>query len=577
LKTIAQKLFKFCIRHVCGLALAICLFLSWQYQSKEYNFSRVIKGDGIGYYSYLPAVFIYNDYQYAFLEPIDKKYDGINLGTGFLNKSGNGVANKYFIGLSILWLPFFLIAHFLALIFGFDPDGFSTVYHVSILIAANFYTWLGLRFTRKIILELGASEIASAGILLLTVFGANLCFYTTNFSSYTHAYSFMAIAGFLHYSNRFFKNKSPNHLYFSALFFAMIILLRPTNAVIGLMALFWAGSFKSFFETLWQEKKSLLIASGVFVLTLLPQFILYYLQTGHLIVWSYGNETFNFTNPQIFKVLFSYEKGLFVYAPLTLFSLAGLIYLYKKNKFQFAVFSLLLILTTYIISSWWCWTYGTCLGQRAFVDFYAVLSMLVTYLYLGFKKGWHKKLFYVVSAVCVLFSGLITYQYQHDIIDGNGMNKSQFWFTFLKTGDDYRSIYCAYELFNDKDPVNIIWIRASNNKYLSSDRDARSSLRAAAEKPQLWETFNMIPQEKNKIAIKADDGNYISVRLDDANMLSHVAKEAQAWEKFDLVEVENGYSVLKACNNKYVTLKDGNLIAGEDNIQKAERLLILRK
>ncbi|MCB7372887.1 hypothetical protein LI003_23625, partial [Bacteroides caccae] len=70
------------------------------------------------------------------------------------------------------------------------------------------------------------------------------------------------------------------------------------------------------------EKKAA-IASGLLI-ALIPaifQLIIYRWGTGEFIVYSYTKEGFNFLHPEIIKVLFSYEKGLFVYTPICFFSL----------------------------------------------------------------------------------------------------------------------------------------------------------------------------------------------------------------------------------------------------------------
>lgn len=100
------------------------LFFTIYMNFNSNNCENVIRADGLGYYSYLPAIFIYNDYQFSFIDDIKKTHPQINFGNGFLNKTDEGNVNKYYIGLSILLLPFFLLAHFIASIFNLSPDGY---------------------------------------------------------------------------------------------------------------------------------------------------------------------------------------------------------------------------------------------------------------------------------------------------------------------------------------------------------------------------------------------------------------------------------------------------------------------
>ena len=149
--------FDFLIKYICEIILLLCIFFSFHQQSIDNNCEKVVLADGLGYYSYLPAIFIYNDYEFAFTKSVSGKYEKMNFGDGFLKETDSGKVNKYYLGLSILLLPFFLIAHFLAIILGLPADGYSQIYQISVLLAANFYVWLGCKYLRKLILSYSVS------------------------------------------------------------------------------------------------------------------------------------------------------------------------------------------------------------------------------------------------------------------------------------------------------------------------------------------------------------------------------------------------------------------------------------
>src|SRR5690606_37835919 len=93
-------------------------------------YERPIAGDAQAYYAYLPALFIYQDFSYDFVEEVNEKYYPSELQKTFLKDVGTGVVNKTFPGVSILYLPFFIIAHGIALIFGLPGDCYSNTYQV---------------------------------------------------------------------------------------------------------------------------------------------------------------------------------------------------------------------------------------------------------------------------------------------------------------------------------------------------------------------------------------------------------------------------------------------------------------
>jgi hypothetical protein len=79
------------------------------------DYHKFIAGDGFGYYSYLPAKFIFNDPNYDF-KWFNKAHDANYVYSAFPNPEqnllveyGNKKINKYYQGLSFIWMPFFCI------------------------------------------------------------------------------------------------------------------------------------------------------------------------------------------------------------------------------------------------------------------------------------------------------------------------------------------------------------------------------------------------------------------------------------------------------------------------------------
>lgn len=111
--------------------------------------------DALGYYFYLPSVFIYHDVKHLKWFPeIDKKYSvsgGQVYQAHIYKKSGNYVF-KYFGGVAILELPFFAIGHVVAKIAGYKQDGFTAPYQYAIALGALIYCMLAIFLLRKVLL-----------------------------------------------------------------------------------------------------------------------------------------------------------------------------------------------------------------------------------------------------------------------------------------------------------------------------------------------------------------------------------------------------------------------------------------
>ncbi len=202
---------------------------------------------------------------------------------------------------------------------------------------------------------------------------------------------------------------------FSALTLGLIISVRPTNALIVLLVPLIVESperllalLRKIFST-WRTSILLVSAFLVFPFMVL---LLYKLQSGHWLVYSYGEEGFNFTEPHFFQILFSFNKGWLIYTPLALVSLLGLIPLYQKSKFGFYWTITFIGLFTYVASSWWVWHYTSNFGQRVFVDIYGLVAILLGFL---FQSLVSLKLLKKITLTIVFLLGILNclQYYQH--------------------------------------------------------------------------------------------------------------------------------------------------------------------
>ena len=127
---------------------------------------RVIEWDAISYYAYLPAAFIYHDLSLSFADG----YDGPHK---LLVWPEKGPLDKYVIkttmGLSILWLPFFLVGHAGALISGADAGGYSELYKFFLLVSALLFLLTGLVYLRKILLTHATDKLTAMVLSLIHI------------------------------------------------------------------------------------------------------------------------------------------------------------------------------------------------------------------------------------------------------------------------------------------------------------------------------------------------------------------------------------------------------------------------
>ena len=422
-------------KYTPDIILFICIAAFLGFKSPGNPTDRIISGDGKGYYAYLPAIFIYKDLQFKFIDQVEYQYYTGNPTPekDFRIDHGGKVADKFFPGLAILWLPFFLFGHLMAWLQIVPMDGYSPPYQYSIALSALLFLWLGARWLRKLLLLSGANERTAAFITVAVTLGTNLLYYTVKAPSMTHVYSFALVTGFAYNIYKLFHDYQPKRFVKSLLLLTLIILVRPSNGLVVLLVPFLAGSRAVFINIHRQvaTEKYAMIRGFIQALVLLCiPFVLWYVQTGKLVIYTYGQEKFSLLHPHMLKILFSFNRGWFVYTPVALVSIAGFIPLYKKTRFSFYLLACFLALFVYIASCWWDWSYNSQCGQRVFIDIYIVTALMLLALYQYFEKALLKRL---LSAGLILLISLNLMQfYQHS---------NQVFPSYTITGTIYRDCF----------------------------------------------------------------------------------------------------------------------------------------
>jgi hypothetical protein len=109
-------------------------------------------------------------------------------------------------------------------------------------------------------------------------------------------------------------------------------------------------------------------AGGMYTLARVFQFLAERKPTLDAGVYAYAKEGFDFLRPRIMQVLFSVEKGTFVWVPLTLVAVFGLFAGRKKLGLYFPALLCFGVANIWVIASWHDWGYGGSLGTRPFVE-----------------------------------------------------------------------------------------------------------------------------------------------------------------------------------------------------------------
>lgn len=392
----------------------------------------VVKHDIVGYYSYLPAAFIYNDLSFDFLdEDPDYFYDKMYR---FETPDG-GKYQKVSMGLSFLYLPFFLAGHVTAYITGAELSGYSPPYMFFLLLSSSVYLLLAMIMLRRMLQSYHKDWIVA--VTLLTVIpGTHVIHYSTFEAAMPHVFNFFLFTVFIWLTVKWFRNKSLKYALMLGLTFGMISLIRPSNVIIALFFILYdvksLADLKERPKLFINQWKHILLILISIILVWLPQLIFWKFNTGQWLFYSYEGERFFFANPQIINGLFSFRKGWLIYTPVMTLALVGAFFLYKTIREFFLPILVFTLLNIYILFSWWAWWYGGSFGMRAMIDSYPFMVLsLAAFISIVSVQG--KLLKLAIIGLCCLFTlhGIFqTIQYRNGSLHYDSMTRTSYFESF---------------------------------------------------------------------------------------------------------------------------------------------------
>ncbi len=541
------------------------------------NVKKTIKADGVGYYDYLPSLFIHHDLIRKDI-PVQKDtilYDRITSLQVYVNYDEFKV-NKYPCGTAVLQLPFFACAYLKTDLEGNKSDGYQVPFQITIFHAAIFYLFLSIFFLKKILILFDIKKYTIILCQLLLVLATAVTNYANFDAGFNHVYSLFAITTFIYFTRSYFKNSNLNHFLLACLFLGLILILRQINILIILFIPFLAGSseyFKDRLIHLLNNPEKLII--GIFIIfgVFSIQCLLWYLQTGKFLIYTYQGESFNFSEPQIFNVLFSYRKGLFVYTPVLFISLFSLIWLaYQRKYYLVLTWISFFIIITYILSSWHSWYYGGSYGLRAYIDYYPVFFIPFALMMNGIAKGM-KLVITFLSLLTIPLNIIQTYQYKWYILHMSDMDKEKYWKVFLKTADRYKGMvwkkYYNYDYYNTVKEIFIGDINISKNTenviYSGNSIDITGFEKVSIIQVLIDNEYNNKNDAKIILRINESSGNY-DYYWYDLYLIHFSEKQLNEWQT-GLYNFE--FTPITDPGEKSITLKikSGNQINNLKNVR----------
>lgn len=380
-------------------------------------------GDAAGYYAYLPAIIIDGDLSFSLHKQRENEH---GIYANYRRESNNNTVNKYPVGTAILQAPAYILSHVLGL------GEYSRGQQILHLLGALFFLLLGLYHLRKLCNSLGLN----GDLAIVMSLSGNLIYYTIAEPFMSHVYGFSLVCILLSLLHDTVNKKELKRIPWLFLIIGFLIILRPTNVLLVAFLPFILKLYKSDFKTLLTFLSKRLHWLPLLFLPISFQIIIWYMGTGQFFVWSYPGEGFNWLSPHLTEVWISFKKGLFIYTPILLFSLAAFYRFRLFRQSQTIYWFTGLLIVSYVISCWWSWYYGDSFGHRAFIEFYPVLIIPALILFSKSKKN---VVIWASVSIVFLFGLLQNWQYDAGIIHPNSMSLKKYKAVLFKTGSHYKA------------------------------------------------------------------------------------------------------------------------------------------
>ena len=285
------------------------------------TFRPVIEGDGVGYYSYLHAIFVSHNlsFESEYAAAI-ASHTPVLLQSVTARSAAGHLTDFFPIGPAILSSPTYLIA------LAFDPSGepqYGAPFLQAFTFASLFYGLAGLGICYLLASAVVNRRSAALGVLV-AAFATPYVFYLLSDPSYSHTFSVFCVSAFL-----YVWWKGPPATYRGWLVLGVLGgLMAMTRFQDGLLVAVLLVDVKKL------RRPAVMLIPGLFI-GFAPQLVVDYAQFGTVLPQRPPGEALDPLAGQYLSVLFSSSQGLLTWTPAALFAALG-IFLLKDRRLKVA-------------------------------------------------------------------------------------------------------------------------------------------------------------------------------------------------------------------------------------------------
>jgi hypothetical protein len=489
-----------------------CLLIGARFYYPKYKMPQAeatIGWDVSGYYTYLPAIFIYKDLRHltyfdsihAQYKPTPEIYECYNL------PNENYRVAKYSMGQSFFMLPFFALAHYIVVpLMPAPADGYSYPYQFCIAWGMLLYALIALWVLRKILLHFFTDEVVAITLFII-VACSNYLNYAGIETGMTHTTVFLLYTLIIYNTIKFYKNPTAYRSALIGLLVGWAMLTRPTEIISILIPLLWGvynvETLKQRFLFIIKNWNWVLILGICCGLVFSIQLFYWKWLSGNWFIYSYQDQGFDWLHPHHIGGLFSYRSGWLTYNPIMWLVLPGWYFLFQYKRENFAALFVWGTLYIYITYAWCIWWYG----HRAMVQSYAGYSFAIAAMVLFLLKTKARKIFlFCAIAFTMLYNFWQIQQYHYGSLGMDGVNKAYFWNVFFKQNVPAETSYLLDTDRNIYKPSKEATIIYTNNfEQDSSAKLFNNSKQLFSNKIQIFSKAIIIPTQnlKTQLGISA--------------------------------------------------------------------------
>jgi hypothetical protein len=334
------------------------------------------------------------------------------------NEHTGQVGSPHPLGTPLLYLPFFGIAHLLALITGEAQnaginEGISLTYFWIVTYSSVCFGFLGFVFTYLFLrrrLHYLIALVSSLSILLATP----LLFYMVFHPSYSHPMDFFAASLFLWFWDKTNGDMTKRRWALLGALLGISAIMREPLALLGVIPFFEALTYlftgRTESTVLRRLAKLLMlgsVASLVFCLVFSVQVMAWLYWFGKIFAVPQGDffvqwDRFSFEN--LLNILFWSRHGLVSWHPIHLFALFGLLFAMRHEplKATALVFGLCtqLYIAVVCLDLWAGWSFG----HRRFIGIETIFAFGIAYFFSFLLKSFRQRLLPARVILVALFS-----------------------------------------------------------------------------------------------------------------------------------------------------------------------------